>query len=132
MTTRFDNEADRMTDTLKTFSEAMEETICHMEDNGCDAAVLDKIQSLLQDEMLSKEHIECFCWNLQVGGERLVAARFNLIPIEPIDAVAKALKEAGHTEEADKVRYIHAFALAVRRWHRARFFNNGPAIEIRI
>lgn len=121
-----------MTDTLKAFSEAMEETICHMEDNGCDAAVLDRIRSLLQDEMLSKEHIECFCWNLQVSGERLVAARFNLIPIEPIIGAADALQECGHKEEADKIRYIHAFALAVRRWYRARFFNNGPAIEIRI
>ena len=132
MTTQFNNESDRMTDTLKAFSEAMEETICHMEDNGCDDTVLDRIRPLLQDEVLSKEHIECFCWNLQVGGERLVAARFNLIPIEPIDAVAKALKEAGHTEEADTVRYIHAFALAVRRWYRAKFFDGGPAIEIRI
>lgn len=123
---------EMMTDTLKAFSEAMDETICHIEDNGCDAAVLDRIRPLLQDEVLSKEYIECFCWNLQVGGERLVAARFNLIPIEPIDAVAKALKESGYAEEARGVHYIHAFALAIRRWYRATYFNRGPAIEIKI
>lgn len=132
MMAQFETEADRMTDTLKAFSSAMEDTLCHIERSGCDETILERVRSLLQDDELSKDHIECFCHNLQVSGDRLVAARFNLIPIEPIAAVAEALKDSGNTEEADRVRYIHAFALAVRRWYRARFFNGGPAIEIKI
>lgn len=132
MMAQFETEAERMTDTLKAFSSAMEDILCHVERIGCDEAALDRARSLLQDDELSKDHIECFCHNLQVSGERLVAARFNLIPIEPIAAVAEALKDSGHKEEADRIRYIHAFALAVRRWYRARIFGSGPAIEIKI
>lgn len=78
------------------------------------------------DTPLGRPYIEAFNNYLEVGGDRLTAEVINIIPIEPIKAVAEEFKRLNLPSEAERLKDIYQFALGVRRWYRSTFQRSLP------
>ena len=82
--------------------------------------------------MLRVENLDSFKNYLEVSQETLLAAKFNRIPIEPMQDVANAFEDLGLLTEAARLRGIHDYALGFRRWYRQSKHNPGTPITINI